>query len=324
MENRFIACIEKRLPANLLVAAAATAVKQNPTNHPILGGLLKLLGGLLLNKLGVSDPSKASDVIPVLTPEDLALLTTKYWGAKGVTLTVGFPFDSTPSDLQSRILLHMNAWGDFANVKFALTNTDPQVRITRAGDGYWSYLGTDILHIPANEPTMTLQDFTMSTPESEFHRVVRHETGHTLGFAHEHMRKEIVSRLDPTKTMIYFMQTQGWSPTEIQQQVLTPLDESTLKGTAHADQDSIMAYQLPGSITTDGQPIRGGLDIDDMDKAFAATLYPLAVAPIVVPNPPPVVNPPTPAVTGKIRVTVLANADGSFAAVESIAPVADS
>jgi hypothetical protein len=31
-----------------------------------------------------------------------------------------------------------------------------------------------------------------TTPDAEFYRVVRHETGHTLGFPHEHMRKEII------------------------------------------------------------------------------------------------------------------------------------
>jgi len=55
--------------------------------------------------------------------------------------------------------------------------------------GYWSYLGTDILHIPKNRPTMCLENFSMDTLESEYKRVVRHETGHTLGFPHEHMRR---------------------------------------------------------------------------------------------------------------------------------------
>ena len=35
-----------------------------------------------------------------------------------------------------------------------------------------------------------------------------------------------------------------------------------------------MCYQLPGAITRDGRPIRGGLDINPPDSAFAATVYP--------------------------------------------------
>ena len=91
----------------------------------------------------------------------------------------------------------MNAWGKYANVTFVATSTDPQVRIARTpGDGHWSYLGTDVLHIRKAEPTMNLDSFTMSTSESEYKRVVRHETGHTLGFPHEHMRKQLVAKID--------------------------------------------------------------------------------------------------------------------------------
>ena len=35
-----------------------------------------------------------------------------------------------------------------------------------------------------------------------------------------------------------------------------------------------MCYQLPGAITTDGQPIRGGTDINQTDYDFAASIYP--------------------------------------------------
>jgi hypothetical protein len=103
---------------------------------------------------------------------------------------------------------------------------------------------------------------------------VRHETGHTLGFPHEHMRKELVDRIDPKKAIAFFGKTQGWSPAEVRQQVLTPLDETTLVETPHADENSIMCYQIPGSITKDGTPIAGGVDIDTVDYAFAASLYP--------------------------------------------------
>jgi hypothetical protein len=45
-----------------------------------------------------------------------------------------------------------------------------------------------------------------------------------------------------------------------------------------ADQTSIMCYQLPGSITKDGQPIVGGTDIDQTNYAFAGKIYPKTVA----------------------------------------------
>ncbi|MGH3796597.1 MAG: M12 family metallopeptidase [Pseudonocardiaceae bacterium] len=101
-----------------------------------------------------------------------------------------------------------------ACVTFVETGQGGQVRISRGSGGYWSYLGTDILHIPANRPTMNLQGFTMYTRDSEFVRVIRHETGHTLGFPHEHMRKDLVARIDPTKVYGYFLRTQGWDESD--------------------------------------------------------------------------------------------------------------
>ena len=221
---------------------------------------------------------RLSRVIPgfIAQPEHIAVLTTKYWGTQGVRLTVGF-LDNPEAALRSRILQHMNAWNATANVLFVETSGQAQVRIARqdgANGGFWSFLGTDILSIEEDQPKMNLEAFTMGTLESEFHRVVRHETGHTIGFPHEHMRQELVDKIDPEKAIKFFGETQGWSPEEVRQQVLTPLEQSSLLGTPNADPNSIMCYQIPGSITKDGEPIVGGLDIDPSDFTFAATIYP--------------------------------------------------
>ena len=251
-----IVCTPKSLPRSQLVKAAATASEINPVNHPPLHQL--------------------STVLPGFTPtkEFIAVLTTKYWHAKGVRLTMGF-LDNPPADLRAHIIAHMNAWSSRLNVSFTESNTEAKVRIARTeGSGYWSYLGTDILSIASDEATMNLEAFTMDTPESEFIRVVRHETGHTLGCPHEHMRRELVERIDPDKAIEYFGLTQGWTPDQVRQQVLTPLEDSSLIGTSHSDPNSIMCYQIPGTITKDGKPILGGTDIDPSDFDFMSGIYP--------------------------------------------------
>jgi len=225
----------------------------NPLNAPVLGA--------------IASPSETP-----LEPEHLTLLVSKYWGPQPRQLAVSF-MESTPQDLKNRILQHMNAWRGCGCISFVLTSGTGDVRISRGAGGYWSYLGTDIRLIPANKPTMNLQGFTMLTAESEYKRVVRHETGHTMGFPHEHMRRALVARIDPQKAYAYFLQHYGWSKAMVDQQVLTPLPQGSFMGTP-ADQDSIMCYQLPGSITKDGQPIRGGLDIDATDCRFASQVYP--------------------------------------------------
>ena len=123
--------------------------------------------------------------------------------------------------------------------------------------------------------------------DEEFQRVVDHEFGHTIGCPHEHMRPELVARIDVRKAERYFKQTQGWDARTVREQVLTPLSEKSLFGTEHSDQDSIMCYMLPGEITTDGKPIRGGNRINANDAAFIGTIYPKPgpTLPPVVPLP---------------------------------------
>src|SRR5215203_5000992 len=146
--SELIACQPRRLPQDKLEEAARNAVEINPVNHPPLERLARI------------EP----EIKP--TRERLALTTSKWWGAGGVHLTVGF-LDDPPADLRDRILSHMNAWAETANVQFVETETDPEVRIARTpGDGYWSYLGTDIKLIPDDEPTMNLDSFSMNTQDS--------------------------------------------------------------------------------------------------------------------------------------------------------------
>ena len=248
-------CSIKQLPARLMAKAAQTAIAINPVNAPAMGPMANL------------------DNADVLTPEFLTLLVSKYWGPTPRRLTVSF-MEVTSAALKAKILSHMNAWAARECISFVLTNGTGQVRISLGPGGYYSYLGTDILHIPANKQTMNLQGFSLATLDSEYRRVVRHETGHTLGFPHEHMRKELVDRIDRQKAYDYFLRTQGWSPATVDAQVLTPLNAASIFGTP-ADQTSIMCYQLPGSITKNGLPIPGGLDINATDYAFAASIYPI-------------------------------------------------
>ena len=255
-----LTCTPVSLPPEHAIAAAETARRENPANHPPVEAMAML-----------STRHEAP------TKLEIAVATAKYWRTNGVRLTVGF-LDNPPLDLRAKILSHMNAWGRSANVQFTETATDPQVRIARGDGGYWSYLGTDILLIDKTAPTMNLQGFTMQTPDSEFYRVVRHETGHTLGCPHEHMRGDLVALIDEAKAIAYYGRTEGWSADQVRAQVLTALDPASIWGTTASDRLSIMCYQIPGSITKDGKPILGGTDIDQIDYDFMAQVYPKAVA----------------------------------------------
>lgn len=257
-----IVCRQKSLPVERMADARRRALEINPDNAAAERSVPRTPAG----RQGG-------------TPR-IAVVTARKWPRSGARLSVSF-MDSPRQGLRTRILLHMNAWGEEANVVFSETEGTGEVRIARLDSpadmaGYWSYIGTEILDIDTGEPTLNLEGFTMRTSEREFRRVVRHEAGHTLGFEHEHMRGDIVKRIDREKAIKYFDRSDGWTPQEVEEQVLTPLAKRSLMGTTESDPLSIMCYQLPASIMKDRKAVPGGMDINPRDSAFAATIYPKA------------------------------------------------
>ena len=247
-------CLVLALPEKIQLQAARTAIRHNPRNAG-------------------SDSARRVVQSEVDHPEKLkiAISVDKFLGRTPRTITVSF-MDRMGFEARYRILSHMNAWSKTACISFAYVANQGTVRISTAGTEFKSYIGTDVLHIDPNFPTMWLGGFTKNTSESEYLRVVRHETGHTLGFPHEHMRKEVIARLDPRGCYEYFGRG-GWGTEMVNSQVLTPINSMTLLATS-IDEQSIMCYSMPGSCTKDGKPVLGGKDINDTDYWFAGHIYP--------------------------------------------------
>lgn len=255
-----ITCRPKSLTAEQAVIAARRSIEVNPANAMGSRRVMRTPAG---RRGG---------------PRRLVLLTGSRWPETGIKLTVQF-LDNPSKELRRLILLHMNAWNETANIEFLETNNTGMVRIARFDHpksmaGYWSYVGTQILGIAEDEPTLNLEGFTARVSDAEFRRVVRHEAGHTLGFEHEHLRSELVAKIDRKKAFAYFEETEGWTKAETSEQVLTPLAKKSIFGTTEADPISIMCYEIPAEITKDGKAITGGLDIGVRDRAFAAEVYP--------------------------------------------------
>jgi CHAT domain-containing protein len=268
-----IVCRPKSLPVDKLAAAATRAVEINPDNAAGRRQVARTPTG---RRGG---------------PRRIAVVTDRKWPRSGVRLSVSF-MDNPSGALRARILLHMNAWGESANVVFSETQGTGEVRIARLDSpasmaGYWSYIGTEVLSIDESEPTLNLEGFTMRVSEAEFRRVVRHEAGHTLGFEHEHMRSDIVKRIDRERAIAFFDRTEGWTEQEVEEQVLTPLPKASIMGTTDSDPLSIMCYQLPASIMKDRKEVKGGSDINTLDFAFAKKIYPKDLGDAKAPAAPP-------------------------------------
>ncbi len=195
------------------------------------------------------------------------------WG-KSANLMVTFLEDPGAS-MKATVLAHMNAWG--ADPKVAVSFTEGaggQIRISFvAGDGNWSEIGSRAKNVADDAATMNL-DIDGISSTSIVRRIVMHEAGHCLGLVHEHMRQPLVDKIDPVRAIQHFANLNGWSEAETRRQVLTPIADADLLHDGGPDPDSIMAYFIPGSITTDGQPILGSTRPSARDIAFVARLYP--------------------------------------------------
>jgi len=247
-------CMPISLPADRLVNAAKLAVQANPANAPML--------------------ALAAPGMPLLEPSHLAALTGTFWAA-GTTLTVRF-LDGPTAGERAAILSHLRALSEFANIDWEETSGRAMIRIARTpGRGYSSYVGTQNLSIPEPMPTMTLDSFTLAWPEGERRRVIRHEGLHAIGFVHEHQRRAIVELLDPQGCYDYYGDPPNlWPKRMVDAQVLTWTPDEKLWYLDPAEPHSLACYQFPGRCTKSRQPIPGGTDLTDRDKATLAKAYP--------------------------------------------------
>lgn len=208
--------------------------------------------------------------------EALVMFTFKRWRNGR---TISFHFLDGPEWAQQKAFAYMKRWTAEANLNFVITQ-DPlasDVRVTFEPGGSWSYLGTDSLGIPEDEPTMQL-GWLLGSPgdEDEWRRVCVHESGHMIGFGHEQAHPQ--GEIDWNKPVVYEWYSgpsNFWSEPEVDAQVFRKYSGALVTNFSAYDRLSIMHYAIPAQFVLDpNDAVSWNTSRSRTDKRYAALWYP--------------------------------------------------
>jgi len=147
-----------------------------------------------------------------------------------------------------------------------------QVRVSFKGNGNWSYVGKNALLIRDKYTTLNIQ-LSRFEFSSEWDRVALHEFLHALGFEHEHQHPQSTIPWDKKAVYEYYGRTQGWSRTQINEQVLNRKSVANIF-TNGVDKYSIMEYPVDNSLTIGDFEIGWNKKMTKMDIELLKKAYP--------------------------------------------------
>ena len=193
----------------------------------------------------------------------------KFWPQRKV-LRVKFLGGSY--NLRHKVLDYAKMWSKYANIYFEKVDTgDSDIRVSFAQKGHYSEIGTDNETVSQNKETMNLQINDFSS-EEKIRRHTLHEFGHALGLHHEHLNPFVNIQWNIPKVYAFYAATQGWSHATVDQNVLNNLGWGPAQHTGF-DPQSIMAYPIPDSLTTNGFSIPWNTELSALDKEFIGQMY---------------------------------------------------
>ena len=197
-----------------------------------------------------------------------------FWPQRA-TLRVRF-MDGTKSQ-QDRAWFRFAKVDELVNLTFVRVESGPsEIRVKfDPNAGHWSFVGKYCARIPQNQPTMNLAlaGGMLGDRSNEWDRVAIHETLHAIGFQHEHQSPQNQIKWNVPYVLASYRASQGWSDSEIYEQVLNRSDAKDFNGSAF-DPKSIMEYPIDKRETLDGFHVGWNRKLTPTDIAQIKKTYP--------------------------------------------------
>lgn len=192
---------------------------------------------------------------------------------------VGVAFLDGHAELHHRVMDAADSWTEHANLKFEwdVPRSEADVRVTFAGAGSWSQVGTDARLVPAAEPTLCLGWVSGDTDEEVLRQTVLHEFGHALGAVHEHQSPAGGVPWDRAAVYRFYAgPPNSWNQADVDKNIFARYDRSMTQFSVF-DPDSIMIYPIPDELTLGRYEVKWAPDLSAIDREWMGVVYPASV-----------------------------------------------